>query len=96
MPSKTKEKATAYNVWLDPSAPDQEFEHAAFMKHLKEVHGIDSKTTKGTRRTLSHCDGDTWFSWSYEWEIGGKKFTQHTCYLRTGDNLAMWSHGDFI
>jgi hypothetical protein len=48
------------------------------MKRLKEVHGIDPATTEGARKMLSHIDGDTWFSWNYEWEIAGKKFSQHT------------------
>lgn len=90
MPSKTKEKVTPYNVWCDPSAPGQEFTHADFMKRLKEIHGIDPATTKGQRRMLSHVDGDTWFSWSYEWEIAGKKFTQHTRDLRTGMDREIW------
>jgi hypothetical protein len=27
MPTNNKEKVTAYNVWRDPSAPDQDFNH---------------------------------------------------------------------
>ena len=94
MPAETKEKVTPYNVWRDPSAPDQEFEHADFMKRLKEAHGIDPATTKGTKKMLSRIDGDTWFSWTYEWEIAGKKFTQHTRDLRRGMDREVWAdHG---
>lgn len=80
-----------YNYWEDPSAPNQQFDHPEFLKRLQEVHGIDPKKTTGTRSMLAHIDGDTWFSWDYAWEIGGKKFTQHTRNLRTGQNLANWS-----
>ena len=91
MPATKKEPVTPYNVWQDETAPGQEFEHADFLKRLKEVHGIDPATTKGTREMLSHIDGDTWFSWSYQWTIGGKKSTQHTCDLRRGSNRRMWA-----
>jgi hypothetical protein len=93
MPSKPKEKVTPYNVWCDPSVPDKQFEHADFMKHLKEAHGIEPAMTKGTRRMLSHIDGDTWYTYNYEWEIAGKKFTQHTRSLRTGMNREIWARG---
>ena len=94
MKQKPKQKVTPYNVWRDPSAPDQEFDIADFMKRLKEVHGIDPATTKGTRIMLSHIDVDIWFSWSYEWELAGKKFTQHTRDLRTGMDREMWANHD--
>lgn len=93
--SKPKQSAAAakavapYNIWKDDGV---EYPHAEFMKRLKEVHGIDPKTTKGTKKMLMHMDGDTWFAWDYEWEIGGKKFTQHTRTNRTGENLHIWSN----
>ena len=86
-----KQKTEPYNVWFDETAPGQEFSHAEFMKRLQEVHGIDTKNTKRKRSLNMHMDGDTWFSYIWDWEIGGKKFTQSTRQNRTGDNLAMWA-----
>jgi len=60
------------------------------MKHLADVHKIDAKSTKGTRGMLMHTDGDTWFSWSYEWEIAGMKFLQNTCSKRSPEDMMYW------
>ena len=79
------------SFWVCPNCPDNpEFEHEAMMKHLKEVHGIDPKTIKGKKSMLMHLDGDTWFSWDYEWEIGDLKFLQHTCSKRTRSDAMHW------
>jgi hypothetical protein len=91
MNTTKKNDVTPYNIWTDPSAPDAEFSHADFLKRLKEVHGIDPATTKGTRRMVMHMDGDTWFSYVWEWEIGGKKFTQATRQLRRGLDRQIWA-----
>lgn len=92
-PKKPKEEVKPYNVWTDESAPGEVFEHADFMKRLVEVHGIDPKATKGQRRMMMHMDGDTWFSYQWEWTIGGKVFRQETRQLRTGMNREIWSRG---
>lgn len=39
---------------------------------------------------LMHMDGDTWFSWQYEWEISGKKFIQNTIQPRSRKDQAYW------
>lgn len=91
MPTKKKEALEPYNVWTDPSAPGESFSHADFMKRLKEVHGIDPSATKGTRSMRMHVDGDTWFSYEYEWTIGDKKFGQHTRQNRTGMDRQIWA-----
>jgi hypothetical protein len=93
MSKKTKEKVEPYNLWSDETAPGEVFEHAAFLKRLKEVHGIDPATTKGQRSTRMHMDGDTWFSYEWEWTIGGKKFHQSTRQLRRGMDREIWAHG---
>lgn len=86
-----KEKTKPYNVWFDETAPGQEFTHAEMMTRMKEVHGIDPATTKGTRSMMMHMDGDTWFSYVWEWEIGGKKFTNSTRQNRRGMDREIWS-----
>lgn len=91
-PAKKKKEERVYgSLWQCHSCADApEFEQSGAMDHLRDVHGIDTKTTKGTRSMLAHIDGDTWFSWDYEWDIAGLKLTQHTCTKRTGSNAAMW------
>lgn len=90
-PKKPKKKTEPYNYWLDETEPEKRFDHADFMKRLKEVHGIDPTTTKGTRRMNMHIDGEDFFSYVWDWEIGGKKFTQCTRQLRTGMNKHIWA-----
>lgn len=67
-----------------------DFEHKAMMTHIKDVHGIDAKTTKATRRMLMHMDGADFYSWQFEWEINGLKFLQSTCDKRTDEDAAYW------
>lgn len=79
------------SFWVCPNCEgNPEFEHDAVMQHFKEVHGIDSKA-KGKKSMLCHMDGDTWFSWDYEWEINGLKFLQHTCNKRSAEDAAYWN-----
>lgn len=75
------------NTWKCCSCSEAEFQHAEMMMHLKDVHGIDPKTAKGNRRMLMHMDGDTWFSWQYEWTIGDIKAIQHTISPRSKDDM---------
>lgn len=91
MSNKPKTEIQPYNNWTDATAPDQVFTYEEMMKRLKEAHGIDTKSTKGTRKMIYHIDGDTWFSYTYEWEINGMKFGQHTRCNRRGSNLHQWS-----
>lgn len=67
-----------------------DFEHKAMMTHIKDVHGIDPKNTKASRRMLMHIDGSDFYSSQYEWEINGLKFQQSTCNKRTGEDAAFW------
>lgn len=79
------------SFWICPNCEgNPEFEHDAMMTHFKEVHALDPKTTKGKKSMLCHVDGDTWFCWAYEWEIGGLKFHQHTCSKRSPEDAANW------
>lgn len=81
----------SYNVWNDPSLPGVDIDHDAFLVRLKEVHGIDPATTKGTRSMRMHIDGRDWFSYVYDWEIGGKQFKQQTRTPRCGQNRRNWA-----
>lgn len=40
---------------------------------------------------VCHMDGDTWFSYVWEWEINGKKFTNSTRQNRSPEDAAMWA-----
>lgn len=91
MNTPKQEKRTPFNIWFDDGVG---YGQEAFMKRLNEVHGIDPKTTKGTREMIMHTDGDTWFDWQYKWTIGGKQFVQHTRTMRTGSNKAIWANHD--
>ena len=44
--------------------------------HLLSKHNINAKTTPGQRQALMHMDGDDWYSWEYEWNIGGINLRQ--------------------
>ena len=88
---KAKPEVKPFNVWFDDGV---EYDHADFMKRLKDVHGMDPKTTKVTKRMIMHVDGDTWFDWQYEWTIGDKKFQQHTRTMRTGMDREIWAHAE--
>ncbi len=71
--------------WIDlnlPERPEVAQSGKAMVAYLKDKYGIDGKTTKGARSMVMHMDGADWFSWQYEWEIGGKKFAQFTCHKR--------------
>lgn len=94
MSKKPNTKNESYNFWTDETAPGVQFLHDDFMKRLKEVHGIDPKTTSGTKRVLCHMDGDTWYAYEFEWEIAGKKFIQHTREERRGMDREIWAHGE--
>jgi hypothetical protein len=93
MPNK-KEDDRRYGRWfVDPAQEGQPaLTHAEFCERLKTVYNIDPATTKGMRSMRSHIDGDTWFSWEYEWEIAGRKFVECTCDKRRGQSLHNWSH----
>lgn len=85
-----KEQRRFGSFWVCPNCEGHpEFEHKKAMEHMQKVHDI-GKGEKGTRSMLMHVDGDTWFSWKYEWEIKGLKFLQTTCTKRVGDDAEMW------
>ena len=68
-----------------------EFEHAEMMAHLQEVHGIDPKTTKGTKTMMTHMDGTDWFASQHEWDIAGLKCLQTTTCKRSAESKRYWA-----
>lgn len=88
---KTKAERRFGSFWQCPNCEgNPEFEHAAMMKHIQKVHGIDPKHVTGKRNMLMHLDGADYYSSQYEWEINGLKFYQSTCNKRTGEDAAYW------
>jgi hypothetical protein len=87
---KPKSNQCEYGVKWYCSTCDATFNHEDMMKHIKEVHGIDVKTTKGNRRMKLHVDGADFFASEYEWEINKVFFQQTVCTKRTGEDAAYW------
>lgn len=74
--SGANKKGDKFDWWKCLTCEGQpEFERPAMMKHLQEVHHIDTKTAKGTRMMKSHIDARTWFQTDYELEFEGVKMT---------------------
>lgn len=73
-----KEPAKPSNDWICLQCPGKpSFEHPAMMEHLKNVHQIDTKNTKGSRALLAHIDGSDFFTYTWEWTIRDLKFVQN-------------------
>lgn len=69
-----KKKEKSFNIWKCLECEgNPEFEHADMMKHMREVHQIEPKTAKGTKKMTMHLDGKDWYQSNYEIEIDGKK-----------------------
>jgi hypothetical protein len=86
-----KEDRRFGSFWTCPNCEGTpEFDHAGMMQHMRSVHSIDTKNTKGKRSMVMQMDGSDFYSSVYEWEVGGLKFNQSTCNKRTGMNAAMW------
>jgi hypothetical protein len=93
-PKKKEAPPAPYHFWVDATEPNKQLTFPQFKKHLKDKYGI-TKEMKGIRRLNMHVDGDTWFSYVWDWEIDGHRFTQHTRNLRSKEDAAMWGGGDF-
>lgn len=87
MASKTKPRTKPSNTWHCPEC-NADFDFAAFSAHLRDKHGIID--TKGKRTMTMHLDGYDFYSSVYDWEIGGKHFTQTTVDPRRGKDAGMW------
>lgn len=73
MPDKEK---NSWSIWKCLECEGRpEFEHADMMKHMQEIHKIDTKTAKGTQKMIMHLDGRDWYQTDYEVTVNGLKFT---------------------
>jgi hypothetical protein len=54
-----------------------EFEHSDMMKHMREVHGFEPKTTKATKSALMCLDGQGFYQNTFEYEVNGMKFLKY-------------------
>lgn len=81
---RKKKEVKEYNICTCLSCEgNPEFDHPEMMKHLSEKHGIDSKSSKGTREMLMHMDGEDFYTWRYKWTLdAGVTFEQETCNKR--------------
>lgn len=51
--------------------------HADFIKHLSEVHHLETKDLKGKKEIIMHIDGDKFYSSTYKWTLeNGLEFTE--------------------
>ena len=95
MSAKKAPKRKYGSFWCCPNcSKEPDFTHEAMMTHLKEAHGIDAKTTQGTKRMLMHIDGSDFYESQSEWTIAGLKFYQTTRNQRTGEDAMMWGGGE--
>ncbi len=81
-----------YNIfWCDTCGGLEVGGPEAIKKHLAEVHEVTD--FRGTREMGMHLDGDTWFSWTYNWTVGGVKLHQETRQNRSrNDMMRMNAH----
>ena len=89
---KAPEKRRYGSYWICQGClGNPEFDHAEMMTHLQEVHGIDTKTTKGTKTMMTHMDGTDWFASQHEWDINGLKCLQTTTCKRSAESKRYWA-----
>ena len=65
--------------------------------HIKEKHGYDPTNFKGWRSMLMHTDGDTWFSYQWQWTLNHPEtkepivLTQYTLSPRAKDDMMRYA-----
>lgn len=85
MEAKKKKRIVPVNQF---TCCGQVMEFAEFKKHIADVHKLQPDQMKGKKSMLMHMDGDTWFSYQWQWELeGGLKFTQYTEQARSKDSM---------
>ena len=83
MGNQKREPVKPVNEWTCLVCKGEpKFTHKAMMTHIQTVHQIDIKNEKASRTMIEHMDAEDWFSSTYEWELKGLKFSQHTVELR--------------
>ncbi len=75
MADELQKTSLSFNRWKCLECKGEpEFEHADMMKHMQDVHQIDTKNAKGTKQMSMHLDGRDWYQTNYNVEINGMKF----------------------
>lgn len=83
-----QKKVLTFDIWRCLSCEGKpEFERPEMMKHLQEIHHIDTKTAKGTRKMLRHLDAQDWYQSDYEWEFNDLKFINSIRNERASDDM---------
>jgi hypothetical protein len=94
MSKQTKPKDTTpeeYNIWGCITCNKMDgISHAEMMEHLKTIHGIDTKTAKGSKRMLMHSDSAKFYTYKYEWEIGGVRLLNELLEHRSPESAMYW------
>ncbi len=88
---KTKQKEVEKSsTWWCETCKSEEMTFDQMKAHIKEKHGLETAGLKAKKSMLSHVDGDTWFS--YTWELliessaGQIKLTNATMSPRAKDD----------
>ena len=77
-----KREVKEYSLWVCCECDSEAMEHKDIIKHMRNVHNINTQNGKGTRKMLMHADARDFYKWKYEWDIEGLKFLQETCNKR--------------
>jgi FMN phosphatase YigB (HAD superfamily) len=84
---KTKD-ALSFDVWKClVCAEHPEFEKPDFLKHLHEVHKLETKGKPFKQTFLRHYDAQEWFQTDYEIEFEGLKFVNFQRNERAADDM---------
>lgn len=70
MKKRSKEVEPTNEWWCQTCNTKEPMNHEGMIEHLKTVHALDTKGLKGKKSMLMHMDGDTWFSYQWEWTLG--------------------------
>lgn len=72
----SKDDRLDFSDWFCETCKDGKvYSLAEMLTHLKEVHGIDGKTTSATKHMTMHLDGRKWFQTNYAVNIADVKLT---------------------
>ena len=84
---KTKD-ALSFDVWKClVCAEHPEFEKPDFLKHLHEVHKLETKGKPFKQTFLRHYDAQEWYQTDYEIEFEGLKFVNFKRNERAADDM---------
>lgn len=71
-----KDNRAQFNAWWCETCGDgKEYSQPEIVAHLKDAHGVDAATTKGTKQMVMHLDGRSWFQTNYAVTIAGVRLS---------------------